>query len=200
MIAVFLADDHPVVAQGVASFFDAQPDLHIVGEARDGEGLLTACRASGADVLVLDLQMPGRHGLELVQELAREGLTIVVFSVYAEGPMAAEAIAAGARWVVPKQSGLSTLADAVRSVHRGEVLAVARPEAALATLSRRELQVFREIVTGHPLKVIAADLQLSAGTVHTYAHRIRKKLGVATIPDLVSYAHRLGLHLGTREH
>jgi FixJ family two-component response regulator len=69
----------------------------------------------------------------------------------------------------------------------------------VATLSQRERQIFSHIIGGSPLKVIAADLGLSTGTVHTYAHRIRSKLGVGTVPDIVRYAHSRGLHLTSEE-
>lgn len=195
MIRVFIVDDHPVVARGVAAHVAAEPGICVVGSAFDGVELLAAVTASAADVVVLDLQLPGVNGFELVAQLSAAGVAVVLFSLYGEGAMAREALAMGARWAVAKAAPLSTLTDAIRAVAAGERLVLEDQADALAGLSRRERQIFDRIVAGDPLKVIAADLGLSTGTVHTYAHRVRGKLGVETVPDLVRYAHRHGLHL-----
>ena len=193
MIRVFLADDHPVVTEGVARFLDAEEDIQVVGRRRSAVGLSEAFVGAEADVLVLDLDMPGMFGAETVKLLAAEGINIVVFSLYAEGPLAGELQLAGARAFVSKSRELTDLATAVRRVHAGERVALPASAAPHLALSQREREIFDDIVGGKALKVIALDLGLSSSTVHTYARRIRLKLGAETIADLIRYAHRAGL-------
>ncbi|MCA9536884.1 MAG: response regulator transcription factor [Myxococcales bacterium] len=197
MIRVLLADDHPVVIRGVVTGLDAEPDIEVVATATSGGEAADKAVAYEVDVAVLDLHMPGTSGLELVRTVSATGTAVVVFSLYAEGPMATEAVAAGAKWAVPKSAPLTELVRAVRAAARGRQMPVATGSDPVAGLSRREREIFEHIVAGAPLKVIAVDLGLSTGTVHTFAHRIRAKLGVETISDIVRFAHERGLHLKT---
>jgi len=160
------------------------------------EGLLERFHLSGADIMLLDLVMPGDHGTKLVSQLSKSGVAVVVFSMYVGDALATELAFAGARGWVAKTEALPVSADIIRRVASGErMLAPAGDGAILATFSPRERQIFDGILAGKPLKVIAAEIDLSSGIIHTYAHRLRQKLGVETIPDIVDYAHRVGLHL-----
>ncbi|MBL4634067.1 MAG: response regulator transcription factor [Kofleriaceae bacterium] len=196
MIRTFLVDDHPVVSEGIARYLNGQADMEVVGQVNHSEGLLDRFHQSGADIMVLDLVMPGEHGTKLVSQLSKGGVAVVVFSMYVGDALATELAFAGARGWVAKTEALTVLADIIRRVASGErMLAPAGDGAILATFSPRERQIFDGILAGKPLKVIAFELDLSSGTIHTYAHRLRQKLGVETIPDIVDYAHRVGLHL-----
>lgn len=199
MIRVFVVDDHPVVVQGTVTYLGAEADMEVVGHATEGADALDAVAELAPDVVVLDLQIPGVQGFDLLKKLASSGFPVVIFSLYAEGAMASRALEAGGRWAVPKSADLTVLAGAVRSVANGKTMTPTAAEDLVATLSQRERQIFSHIIGGSPLKVIAADLGLSTGTVHTYAHRIRSKLGVGTVPDIVRYAHSRGLHLTSEE-
>ena len=195
MIRTLLVDDHPVVAMGVASHLKSVEGVEFVGSVGSRDELRARLAEAPVDVLILDIQIPGVEGFELLREVVGAGVPTIVFSLYATGPVAAEALRAGAHWTVSKGDGLEALTKAVHAVGRGQRQAPAALDDPLKVLSRRELEIFRRIVAGFPLKVIAIDLGLSTGTVHTYAHRIRSKLGVETIPDLVRLAHRMGFHL-----
>ncbi len=196
MIRTFLVDDHPVVSEGVARYLNGHTDIEVVGQINHSEGLLDRFCQSGADIMLLDLVMPGEHGTELVAKLSEAGVAVVVFSMYVGDALATELAAAGAQGWVAKTEALTVLVDIIRRVAKGERMPTPTGDGAiLATFSPRERQIFDGILAGKPLKVIAADLDLSSGTIHTYAHRLRQKLGVETIPDIVAYAHRVGLHL-----
>jgi DNA-binding NarL/FixJ family response regulator len=197
VIPVFLADDHPVVIEGVARFLASEPDLEVVACVSHADDLAAAYHASGARVLVLDLRMPGVDGVRTISALAAEGVVIVVFTLYSEAGLLAELVAAGARGVVSKTEDLSSLSHAIRVVASGGTVAPAVARAATSLdFSQRERQIFDGIVAGKPLKVIAIELGLSSSSVHTYARRIRLKLGVETIPDIVRFANRAGLDAG----
>ena len=194
MIRVFLADDHPVVLQGVKRVLDLAADLEVVGVAERAYALAARVQETGADVLVLDLDMPGMGGARTLRRLAAAGVSVVVFSHYPEGVVRTDLLAAGARAVVSKERDLAYLAAVLREVAAGRAPAPESPPE-LPPLSARERQVFDGIARGMPLKALAAELNLSISTVHTYALRVREKLNVATNADIGRYADRMGLSL-----
>ncbi len=191
MIRVFLADDHPVVRRGVEEYIATVDGMTVVGTAASCTELLQRIRETGADVLVLDLQMPGAEGAETVGVLSQHGVRTVVFSLYAERALQGTLLDAGAAATVSKHRDLDVLIDAIRAAHSGVATENRTPP--LPKLSKRERQVLDGIAAGHPLKNIAIDLSLSSSTVHTYARRLRAKLGCETIPDIVRFAERAGL-------
>lgn len=173
------------VDAGVARYLDGHADMEVVARVDHTEGLLDSFHQSGADIMLLDLMMPGEHDSQLVSRLSKDGVAIVVFSMYVGDAIATELAFAGARAWVAKSEALTVLVDLIRRVASGErMLAPAGDSAILATFSPRERQIFDGILEGKPLKVIAADLDLASGTIHTYAHRLRRKLGVETIAPL----------------
>lgn len=206
MIRVFLADDHPVVRVGLRALLGVEPDIRVMAEARDGHEVLRALEAPSfeADVLILDLTMKGLSGFEVLRRARalRPALPIVVLSMYPEEPYADQVLALGAAGYVSKDRAEDELVHAVRSAALGHV-AVRRkpartperdePPAAHEHLSAREHQIFVALAEGRTVTDIAAELNLSVSTVSTHFGRIKAKLGIQTVAELVSYSHRLGL-------
>jgi two-component system invasion response regulator UvrY len=208
MPRILIADDHELVRRGLRHILaDAFPDLVLV-EAVDARQTLDAIEKQPCDLVLLDINMPGRSGIEVLQDLKRlyPRLPVVVLSAFPEKDYALRAFKLGASGYVSKQSASSELVAAVHKALTGgryitpslaEVLAatVAGEVPALPheTLSERELQVLRYVALGKQLKEIAAELSLSEKTIGTYRMRLSRKLGLGTNVELARYATRHGL-------
>ena len=194
--------------EGLKQLLLAASDLEIAGEARDGHEVLERVRNSDFDVLLLDMSMPGKSGMELIRQVKGEKpkLRILVLSMHAEHQYAVRAIKAGASGYLTKDSASRELVSAIRKVAGGgayispevaEALALgAMPQAEgppHATLSDREYQVFRMLAAGKSVSDIAAELNLSAKTVSTHKARLMEKMALDNQAELVRYAikHRL---------
>ncbi len=203
MIRIALADDHKVFREGLREILKACPDFEIVGEAGDGLQVLQLVRKREIDVLVLDLSMPGRSGIELLKLIRAEcpRLHILVLSMHAEHQYAVRAIRAGAAAYMTKESPARDVIDAIRRLAAGgvyihnvvaELLArEVRPASERPlheALSDREYQVFRMLVAGEPVGRIGARLHLSIKTISTHKSHVMEKLNCATLADLVRYA------------
>ncbi|HEX9278120.1 MAG TPA: response regulator transcription factor [Casimicrobiaceae bacterium] len=208
MIRVVIADDHTIVREGLKQLLLAASDLEVAGEARDGNEVLERVRGSDFDVLLLDMSMPGRSGMELIRQVKGEKpkLRVLVLSMHAEHQYAVRAIKAGASGYLTKDSASRELVSAIRKVAGGgafisaevaEALALgAMPQAEgppHASLSDREYQVFRLLVSGKSVSDIAAELNLSAKTVSTHKARLMEKMALNNQAELIRYAikHRL---------
>jgi DNA-binding NarL/FixJ family response regulator len=208
MTRVVIADDHQILREGLKQLLLAAGDLDVVGEAGDGHEVLERVRTLGFDVLLLDMSMPGKSGVELIKQVKAEKpkLRILVLSMHEEHQYAVRAIRAGASGYLTKESAAAQLVAAIRKIAAGgafisaevaERLALdAMPHAEgplHATLSDREYQVFRLLVTGHSVSDIAGQLHLSAKTISTHKARLMEKLQVDNNAALVRYAvrHRL---------
>ncbi|HET7134989.1 MAG TPA: response regulator transcription factor, partial [Casimicrobiaceae bacterium] len=183
----------------------AAGDLEVVGEAGDGFEVLDRVRRDEFDVLLLDMSMPGKSGVELIKQVKSEKpkLRILVLSMHEEHQYAVRAIRAGASGYLTKESAASQLVAAIRKVGGGG--AYITPEVAErlaqdamphaqgplhASLSDREFEVFHMLVDGMSVNEIAARLHLSAKTISTHKARLMEKLGVDSTADLVHYAVR----------
>ena len=208
MIRVVIADDHTIVREGLKQLLCAASDVEVVGEARDGHEALRVVRESEFEVLLLDLSMPGKGGMDLIKQVKGEKpkLKILVLSMHAEHQYAVRAIRAGASGYLTKDSASTQLLSAIRKVAGGgavisaevaEQLALsAMPHAEgplHASLSDREYQVFQLIVGGVSVSDIAQQLNLSVKTVSTHKARLMEKMGLANQAELIHYAirHRL---------
>ena len=208
MIRVVIADDHQILREGLRQLLQAAGDQAVVGEAADGHAVLQQVRALDFDVLLLDMSMPGKSGVELIRQVKAEKprLRILVLSMHEEHQYAVRAIRSGASGYLTKESATSQLVAAIRKVAGGGAFISAEVAERLAqdamphaegprhvALSDREYQVFRLLVSGRSVSEIAADLHLSAKTVSTHKARLMEKLDVGNNADHVHYAvrHRL---------
>ncbi len=208
MIRVFIADDHPVVRAGLRGIIEGEPGLEVVGEAINAADLLGTIGRTPAEVLLLDVSMPGPGFLEVLRDIKRDHprVAVLVLSVHPEDQYAVRALRSGAAGYLTKDHSPEELVAAIRKVHRGgkyvspslaEKLAagleIGAAGAAHETLSDREYDVLCLLGSGQTVKEIAGGLGLSPKTVSTYRARILEKMKLATNADLVRYAAQHGL-------
>ena len=197
-IRVLIADDHPMVRQGLRVFLELEPDLEVVGEAADGAEAAALTAELLPDVVLLDLVMPGVDGLAALEMLAEQGLAerALVVTSFGEHRSALPALRAGARGYISKDVDPAALATAVRAVAAGHVLLGPQVSAALVAqavrgstnsmteaqgpqLTAREREVLEQIAAGHSNREIARALSLAEKTIKTHVSNILMKLGVA---------------------
>ena len=203
MIRVLVADDHTIVREGLKQILAKSGDLAVAGEAADGNDVLKMVREQLWDVLVTDMSMPGRSGIELIKLVkeARPKLPVLVLSMYGEEQYAVRVIRAGASGYLNKESASEQLVAAIRKVAAGGVYVSAAVSETLfhnlrgdtATtpheqLSDREFQVLRLIAMGKSSTEIAAELVLSPKTVSTHKTRILEKMHMSNQAELIRYA------------
>ena len=202
MIRVLIADDHPIVRQGLKQVLADTRDIVVGGEAKNGTEVLQQVRAEKWDVVVLDLNMPEPSGLDLIKILAAEfpGLPILILSVYPEEQFAVRVLKAGAAGYLVKDSAPELLVTAIRKVYVGgkfispttaEAMAFElqnRKGKSTVDLSDREFQVLRMMASGKTATLIAVELGLSVKTISTYRARLLEKLNLKNNAELVRYA------------
>jgi two-component system invasion response regulator UvrY len=216
MIEVILCDDHALIRRGIRDTLSDAVDIRVVGEAADYGELRALMRAlsgvpgkpQGCDVLVLDINLPGRSGLDVLHALKDEGsaIKVLVVSMYPEDQYAIRALRAGAYGYVNKGGDPQLLVQAVRTVAQGrkyvtpeiaqmlvESLTAPATEHPHQLLSDREMQTLVMIASGKRLADIATDLMLSPKTVSVYRARVLEKLQMANNSELTVYAIRNGL-------
>lgn len=202
---VLIADDHPLVRQGLRQVLDAADDLTVAGEAKDGNDAMALAGSVAWDVAVVDYNMPGKGGVELVKELRRRfpERPVLVLSMYPEDRYALRLLRAGAAGYLNKESAPEELVGALRKVAAGGryVSAALGEKLALAVsggdeaplyekLSDREYQIMWLLASGKTVGDIARQLFLSPNTVSTYRTRILKKINVRNNAELMRYAIR----------
>lgn len=196
-IRVMIADDHPVVRAGLVRLLTDAPGINVTCEAGDGDALLARIESAPADVLLIDISMPGPGFLKTLQtvQAKRPGLPVLVLSVHPAVQYEQRALDAGARGYVTKDRSPEELEQAIRVVHGGGIYQGAGPATPLphSTLSSREYQVLCLIGGGLGVTEIGADLALSPKTVSTYRSRILKKLELKNNADLMRYVIQHGL-------
>jgi two-component system, NarL family, invasion response regulator UvrY len=203
MIRVLIADDHAVVRQGLKQILGDTPEMVVAGEAANGQEVLDRVRAETWDVVVLDISMPDRSGLDILKQLRSERpkLPVLVLSMYSEDQYALRVLSAGASGYLTKDSAPDELVKAIRKVVSGGRYVSAFLAEKLAfeigadsnklpheTLSDREFQVLRLIAAGNSVTEIAAELYLSPKTVSTYRARLLQKMNLTTNAELIHYA------------
>jgi DNA-binding NarL/FixJ family response regulator len=200
---VLIADDHAIIRDGLRKILADTYDLEVVGEAANGSAVMEQVRARDWDLLVLDISMPGRNGLELIKlvKAERPKLPVLIFSMHPEEQYAVRAIRAGASGYISKEGDTDMLLPAMRKVVAGGMYISPKVAELLAgdispqsqnlphtLLTDREFEVFRHIVRGEALTAIADELSLSVKTVSTHKTHILAKMNMSTQVDLVRYA------------
>lgn len=215
VLRIVLADDHPIVREGLRLLVNAQPDMRVVGEVADGAAACRAATELSPDVLVMDLSMPVLNGVEATESVRRAcpHVRVVALTVHEEHLYLTQLLRAGASGFVLKRSAASELVRAVRAVADGGTyidpsiagavvegyLDASAETAEHDALSDREREVLLRVSTGFSNKEIAAELGLSVKTIETYKARGAEKLGLKTRVDIVRYAARQGWLSGPHE-
>lgn len=203
MIKILIADDHRIVREGLKQILAETQDMIVAAEASNVQEVLKKVAVNDYDVLLLDISMPGRSGLDILKQLKgeRPKLSVLVLSMYSEEQYALRALRAGASGYMTKESAPDELIEAIRKVSTGrkyispavaEKLAVSiesgDEKPPQETLSDREFQVMCMIASGKTVKAIADELALSIKTVSTYRARILEKMRMKNNAELTHYA------------
>jgi NarL family two-component system response regulator LiaR len=209
-IRVLIVDDHAVVREGLRALISVKRGMEIVGEAEDGEGAISQARALKPDVILLDLVMPRKNGIQAIGEIKQENpdARILVLTSFAEDSQVFSAIKAGALGYLLKDSSPQELLQAIHDVHRGKpflhpnialkvIQELNRPQENLPLteepLTERELEVLKQVAKGLSNQDIAANLVISERTVGTHVSNILNKLHLANRTQAALYALREGL-------
>ncbi len=208
MIKILIADDHPIYRKGLKQLLEDSFDSALLDEAGSSSEVLKKINTNNYDVLLMDIAMPGRSGLDIIKEVKgeRPELSILMLSAYPEEQYAIRALKSGASGYLTKKSAADELIEAIKKVSKGgkyltsslaERLAFAIEEdtdkLAHESLSDREYQVMRMIAAGKAVKEISDELKLAETTVRTYRARILEKMKMKNDPEIIHYAVRHGL-------
>jgi two-component system, NarL family, invasion response regulator UvrY len=203
MIKVLITDDHPVVRRGIRQILEDTDRISLVEEAANGKELIQKLNENQFDVILLDISLPGRSGLELISEIRKfqSSAGIIMLSIHSEEIYALKALKLGASGYLTKNSAPEELVAAIIKVSKGERYISASvadklaenlisetDKPSLLTLSARELQVLDLFATGKTVVQIAGELSLSPKTISTYRTRLLEKLNLKTTADLIRYS------------
>ena len=210
-ITVLLADDHAVVRSGIRGFLEQDPRLRVVAEAGNGDQALALAQAHHPDVLVLDIQMPGKNGVEVAKAVRGAGSSagILILTAYDDEPYILGALQAGANGYVLKTAEPDELVEAVHAVYEGQSVldkqltqrlwqqvihrGADRPGPVPEALTSRETEVLRLVARGFTNKAVAAQLGISDRTVQGHLANVFSKLNAQSRTDAVMIGLRLGL-------
>ncbi len=204
MLRIALVDDHPVFRAGLRRLLESEHDFEVVAELDDARSAALAAAELEVDLMVVDVKLPDRDGIALVNDLHRSKRCLML-SMYDDADHAARALAAGARGYAIKRDPPERIVEAIRAVGGGGTwlapsLAARLPgrrhdQAGLASLSRREREVFDLVARGKSGREIARTLFISPKTVESHRYKINRKLGVRSVAQLVRFAALNGLPL-----
>jgi len=210
-VRIVVADDHQIFRDGLRALLVARSDFEVVGEAQDGLEAIDLVTSLKPEILILDLAMPGLHGIEVARRLheSNPSTRIIVLSMHSDRRYVIEALRAGAVAYVLKEAGFSELIDVIREVRDGHLylsplvseqvikdyirLAEVDEGSAFALLSAREREVLQLLAAGRATKEIASELHLSVKTVESHRKQIMDKLEIHSVAELTKYAIREGL-------
>ncbi len=203
MIKIFIADDHPLIREGFKKILKEEKDFKVSGEASDAFQVIDAVRTQKFDVLTLDINMPGKNGLDTLKEIKEINphLNVLVVSMHPEERFALRTLRAGASGYIKKETAADDLVKAIRKVASGGKYISSSLAEKIAfdldsglhkpmheLLSDREFQVFHLIATGKAQSEIANELSIGISTVNTYRSRILEKLNLKSNAELIHYA------------
>jgi two-component system response regulator NreC len=212
-IRILIADDHGVLRAGLRALLNAEVDFSVVGEAADGREALQLVREHRPDVLLLDVSMPGRSGIEVTQQVKQEfpDTRVLILTVHEDESLLQEAIRAGAAGYIIKRAVEAELINAVHAIWRGDLyihpamtrallksVQIPSPpaEEPVEPLTPRERDVLRHIAQGYTNRQIADALQISVRTVESHRANLTGKLGLKSRVELVRYARQAGMLVG----
>ncbi len=205
MIRVLLADDHAIMRDGLQRLINDQPDMTVVGALADGRSVVPAAQDPGCDVLILDLSLPDRTGMQVLEQMSIQAprVNVIILSMYPEDQLSLALIRQGAKAYLNKSRPPEELFAAIRRVATGkryitDVLSDLAMESTTdllphQRLTSREYQVFIHLIEGLSVNEVANELSVSASTVSNHVSAIRTKLGASSVGDIVRYAARVGL-------
>lgn len=203
---VFVVDDHPIVRQGLALLINREPDLEVCGDAADARSAMEGIVLHDPDIVIVDISLGGPDGLELLKQVRAQDadLPVLILSMHDEAIYAERVLRAGANGFIMKQEAIERVITAIRRILNGEVYVPDRvasrllqqyvrrpglaPHSPLASLSDRELEVFRLIGEGRGTRQIADALHLSVKTVESYQAHIKEKLSLRSARELQHHA------------
>ena len=203
MTRILVADDHQIVRAGLKNLLSEYKEFTVAGEAGSGTDALKMVRESDWDVVLLDISMPDKNGIDTLKAIkhAKPELPVLMLSGFAEEQYAVNLLRAGASGYVNKEAASTQLVGAIRTAVRGRKYVSANLAQVLADgvsgdsdaplhaqLSQREFQIFTKLAGGTPVSKIADELHLSVKTVSTYRSRVLEKMGMKTNADLTYYA------------
>lgn len=203
MIKVLIADDHSLIREGFKKIIARESDITVVGEAADSSGVMRFLEKQSCDIVVLDITMPGKNGLDILGDirLRYPDLNVLILSMHAEEHYALRALKNGARGYLTKESAPDELIKAIRKIHGGRMYISQEVAEQLAyniggksekmphdDLSDREFQVLQLLAKGKTISEIGEMLAISASTVSTYRQRILEKLNLKNTSELILYA------------
>lgn len=208
MVKILIADDHAVVRRGLRQIISDEPDFEVVAEAQNGQEVLDHLKKANCNVVILDITMPDKNGLAVLQEVkaAYPRLPVLILSMHPEDQFALRALKLGASGYLTKESAPEELVGALRKVVSGgkyisstlaeqliAEIASDAPRPSPERLSEREFQVLRMVAQGKTISQIAEEMRLSVKTVSTYRTRLLMKMKMKTNAELVRYAVQYGL-------
>jgi DNA-binding NarL/FixJ family response regulator len=210
-IKILLADDHKIMRDGLRSLLEKQPDMEIVGEAKNGLAAIELTRKHRPDLIIMDINMPDLNGIEATSRIIAEmpGLYVLVLSMHADRGFLVKMLKAGAAGYLLKDCASEELIDAIHAVMKKRLyispvlvddmvkeyvqLASKEDISAFSILTPRERDVLQKITEGKAMKEIAHELNVSVKTIETFRHKIEEKLGLRSIAELTKYAIREGI-------
>lgn len=201
---IFIVDDHDIIREGLKTILRRQPDYEVIGEAKDGEEALEKVSSLKPDILLLDITMPRKTGLEIIEQVLKKSPStkILIISVHKANAYVLKALQSGVKGYLSKENAADDLLQALRKIVSGQVYLdaqasdyllkkVSKPQeemAAQSLLTDRETDVLRLVAEGKAAKEIAALLSLSPRTVENYKNNMLRKLGLHRTSDLIKYA------------
>jgi DNA-binding NarL/FixJ family response regulator len=207
-VKIIVVDDHAVVRRGLIQILESMQEVNSVGEASNGIELIKMLKEDECDVVVLDISMPGKSGLDVLKEIKaiKQNISVLILSIHPEEQYAIRALKAGASGYITKDSAPEELVTAVHKIMEGrkyisqplaEKLAstydISSPKLPHEILSDREFEVFKMVASGNTISNIAESLFLSVKTISTYQSRIYEKTGLKSRSEITLYAIKNGL-------
>jgi len=203
MIEIFIADDHAIVRKGLSTLINETWDMKLIGEGQNGNEVISSLSKKSCDVLVLDISMPGRNGLEILKHVKqiKPGLHVLILSMHPENQYARRMLKAGAAGYLNKESAATELIKAIRRIYNGHKYITGNVAEMLADdlmdnnhshrhekLSDREFEIMQFIAQGKTVSQIGEELFLSVKTISTHRHHILEKLNLKNNAQIICYA------------